>query len=83
MIHISQYNTGKQTLQKKIGDDQKILDVSGLVTKTVLNTKIKEADNKIPDVIGLVKKTDYDAKILDIEKKYLLILIIINFQNVF
>ena len=36
-------------------------DVSGLVTTTVLGTKIKEVDNKIPDITSLVKKTYYDA----------------------
>ena len=47
----------------------KIPDTSGLVTTTVLNTKIGEVENKIPVVRGLVKKTDYDAKIKDIKKK--------------
>ena len=48
---------------------KKIPDVSGIVTTTVLNTKIKEVDNKIPELSDLVKKTSYDAKISDIEKK--------------
>ena len=47
-----------------------IPDTSGLVTTTVLNTKICEVENKIPSVNGLVKKTDYDPKIKDIEGKY-------------
>ena len=68
LIHINQYNTDKQSLQKKIEDvDQKIPDVSGLVTS--LHTKIKEMDNRIPDLSCLVKKTDYDAKISEIEGK--------------
>ena len=72
IIHVNQYNTGKQNLEKKIGDfDGKIPGVSGLVTATVLNTKISEEQNKIPDVGGLVNKTDSHAKISDIEKKYL------------
>ena len=37
LIYINQCNTGKQNLEKKIGDaDKKIPDVSGLVTVTVL-----------------------------------------------
>ena len=40
LIHVNQYSTDKQNLEKKIGDnDKKILDASGLVTATVLNTK--------------------------------------------
>ena len=42
-------------------------DVSGLLTTTVLNTKISEVENKIPNVSGLVKKSDFHAKISDIE----------------
>ena len=45
-------------------------DVSGLVTTTVLNTKISETEHKIPNVTNLVKKKDYDANIKDIEKKH-------------
>ena len=46
-----------------------ILDASkGLVTTTILNTKIEEVENKIPGVSGLVKKTDYNAKISVIEE---------------
>ena len=37
--HINQYNTDKQNLEKEIeGIDKKILDVSSLVTTTVLDT---------------------------------------------
>ena len=43
--------------------------MNGLVTTTVLNTKISEVEIKIPDISGLVKKKDYNAKISDIEKK--------------
>ena len=49
---------------------KKIPDVSGLVTTTVLNTKIEEVVNIILDVSGLVMKTDYNAKISDIVVKY-------------
>ena len=50
LIHINQYNTDKQNLEKEIGGvDKKLSDTSGLVTTTVLNTKISEVNNKIPD----------------------------------
>ena len=45
---------------------RKASNVSGLVTRTVLNTKITEGENKIPFVSSLAKKTDYNAKISDI-----------------
>ena len=41
-------------------------DTSGLMTTTVLNTKIGEVENKIPDVSGLIKITDHITKTLDI-----------------
>ena len=38
LIHISQCNTDYQSLEEKIGDDEKnIPDTSGLVTTTVLD----------------------------------------------
>ena len=47
LIYINQYNKDKQSLEKKIGDvDKKIPDTSGLVTTTVLDTKISEVENK-------------------------------------
>ena len=49
IIYINQYSTDKQNLEKKIGDvGKKIPDISGLVTATVLNTKISEVENNIP-----------------------------------
>ena len=48
LTHISQYNTDKQNLEKKIGYvDKKIRNTRCLVTTTVLNTKINEVENKI------------------------------------
>ena len=44
LIHINQYNTDKENLEKK-----KIPDTSSLVTTTVLSTKISEGENKFPD----------------------------------
>ena len=41
LIHINGYNTDKQNLRD--------ISTSGLVTITVLNTKISEGENKIPD----------------------------------
>ena len=53
IIHINQYNTDNQILEKNVRDfDKKIQDASGLVT-TVLN-KLSEAENKIPDTSSLV-----------------------------
>ena len=49
---------------------KRIPDASGLVTTTILITKIGEVENKMPGTSGLVKKTDYNAKISDIENKY-------------
>ena len=50
IIHINQYNTGKQNLERKIGyADRRIPYPSGLLTTTVLNTKISEVHNKIPN----------------------------------
>ena len=55
LIHINQYNTDKQNLEKKIGDaDQKIPDTSGLVTTTVLNTKVNEVENKFLIMINML-----------------------------
>ena len=47
LIHINQYNTDKQNLDKKMEMLIKIPDTSGLVTTTVLNTKISDVENKI------------------------------------
>ena len=63
----------QQDLEKKNAHlDKKIPDVSGLVTTTVLNTKICEFENKIPNVgwFSKKKRTGYDATISDIEGKY-------------
>ena len=49
--------------------ENKIPDMSGLVTTRVVNTKIGDVENKTPN-LSLVKKIDYDAKILHIDKKY-------------
>ena len=64
----NQHKTDKQNLEKEIGDiDKKVLDISGFMATTVLNTKIVKVEKA--DVSELVKKTDYDAKIKDIEGK--------------
>ena len=60
--------TDKQNLEKKIGDiDKKVLDISGFMATTVLNTKIVKVEKA--EVSELVKKTDYDAKIKDVKGK--------------
>ena len=53
LIHVNQYNTDKQNLDKKNGDvDKKIWNRSDLANTTVLNTKISEVEHKIPSVSG-------------------------------
>ena len=47
---------------------KKILDTSGLVTTTVLDTKISEVENKIPDTSGLVTTTVLNTKISEVDK---------------
>ena len=42
-------------------------DVCGLVTTTVLYTKITDADNKIPDTSSLVNTTAFNRKIEDVD----------------
>ena len=70
LIHINQYNADKQNLERKTGDvDKKIPDTSGLVTTTVLNTKISEVENKIPDTCNLVTTTVLNTKISEAENK--------------
>ena len=62
LIHINQHSTDKQNLEKEFPNvDKEIPDFSGLVTATVLNTKISETENKIPYTKTLVKKTDYST----------------------
>ena len=46
LIHIDQYNTGKQILEKKMEILKKTTNTSRLVTTTVLNTNISEDENK-------------------------------------
>ena len=47
----------------------KIPDTSGLVTTTVLNTKISEVENKIPNISSLVTTTVLSTKISGVENK--------------
>ena len=48
LIHRNQYNKDKLNFETKIGYVyNKITDIRGLVTTTVLNTKISEVENKI------------------------------------
>ena len=48
---------------------KKIPDTSGLVTTTILNTKISEVENKIHHTSGLVTATVSDTKISEVENK--------------
>ena len=47
----------------------KILDVSSLVTTTLLNTKISEVENKIPNTSGVVTTTGLNTKIGEVDSK--------------
>ena len=68
LVHINQYNTDKQILERKNGDvDRKIPDTSGLETTTVLNTKIREIENKLLDTSSLVTTTVLNKKITEVE----------------
>ena len=46
-----------------------IVDTNGLVTITVLNTKISEVDNEIPDTSGLLTTNVLNIKISEVENK--------------
>ena len=73
LIYINQYNTDKQSLEKKVGNikkKKKPPEVSSFVSTTVRNTKIGEVERKIPDVSVIAKKANYNAQISDIEAKY-------------
>ena len=48
---------------------KKIPDTSVLVTETVLNTKIGEAENKIPNTSSLVTATVLNTRISEVENK--------------
>ena len=63
----TKYDTHKKTdYNTKIIDlENKIPDVSNLVTKTALTA----VENKIPDDSNLVKKTNYNTKITEIDNK--------------
>ena len=66
LVHINQYNK----FGEKIRDiDKKIPDVSGLITTTVLNTKIGEFEKKIPNMNGLVINRNFNTKIGEVESK--------------
>ena len=69
-IYINQYSTDKLNSEKKIeGVEKKIPDTSGLVTTTVLNTKIIEVENKISDTSSLVTATVLNTNISEVENK--------------
>ena len=72
LIHINQYNADKQHLEKTIENaERKIQDTSGLVTATVLNTKISEVESKIPNSSNLVTTTVLNPIISEVENKIL------------
>ena len=52
LIHRNQYNTERQSLEKKIEEvDQKIPDVSGLVRILLLTQKLEKLRTKYPTII--------------------------------
>ena len=72
LIHTSQYNTDKKKLEKKLVDlqiDKKMPRTSGLVTTSVLNTKIGLVENKIPDTTNLVTASVLNTKFSKVENK--------------
>ena len=72
LIHINQCDAGRHDLKKEIGNtDKKLLDTSGLVTTTVLNTKNSKVEHKIPATSSLVTATVLNRKSGEIENKSL------------
>ena len=70
LIYKNQYNTDKRNIEETIGAvGKKIPDTSGLVTTTVLNTKIREVENKIPNTSNLVTTNVLNTKISEVENK--------------
>ena len=70
LIYINRYNTKKQSLEKETRNvDKKVLDVSALVTATLLYTKIGGIKNRTPDTSGLVTITVFNTKIGEAENK--------------
>lgn len=65
LISFSQINTA---LISKVWR-KKIPDVSGLVTTTILDNKIREVERKIPLVHDLMASTVFNQKIGEVEKK--------------
>ena len=66
LVQTNQYNAGKQSLEKKIEGSEKKKkkpSVGDLVTTSVLNRKIREAENKIPGVTNLVTTSLLETKI--------------------
>ena len=55
--------------------------MSGLVTTTVLNTKIGEVEKKIPNTINLVTSNALNTKISEVGMKFLVILNILLIKN--
>ena len=66
VVKNTKFNTPKtkvNNLEKKNPDSTALLwiselEVSGLVTTTILNIKISEIENKIPNISDLIKKED-------------------------
>ena len=55
--------------------------MSGLVTTTVLNTKISEVEKKMPNTINLVTANALNTKISEVGMKFLVIVNILLIKN--
>ena len=55
LIHINQFNTGKQKFTEKIGDvDKKVPDISAFMTTIALNTKLVKLTIKLLIMINIL-----------------------------
>ena len=64
LVTKTQYDSDKQSLEKKIEDvDKKITYTTGLFKKTDYNTEITEIENKIPSATRLVTTGPFYTKV--------------------
>ena len=81
LIQSNHYNQITKIWRKhqKFGDvENKLPDISSLISTTILDRKIGEVENKISDISGLVKKRIKVLKYQTLSQSILLLLIIIN-----
>ena len=88
VVKNTKFNTPKtkvNNLEKKNPDSTTLLwiselEVSGLVTTTILNIKISEIENKIPNISDLLKKKISMLKYQTLKENISLLQIIINLR---